>query len=242
MPTKSSHGPKPIQKSSSATLARAPWAEPTAPLASEGGGLLFGILRSNTMTCGTAPVLMCLSPTLRVLNIQTFSPEQQRARRDSFFWCPKTDLKIRIPVLVLYLGDNSKKHWYGSGKTERKMIKGEFPSQLPQRAILWELQRQCRAPSELSRPRGKKLGHVSHALSIIGQSCFQNINFIALLAGPELKPSISHDQKKLSQVSAVSSLWSMEVNIKMMWWGGGGTNSICSKRKQKHQCQNQKAR
>lgn len=41
-------------------------------------------------------------------------------------------------MLALYLGDNSKKHWYGSGKTERKMIKGEFTSQLPQRAILWE--------------------------------------------------------------------------------------------------------
>ena len=120
-------------------------------------------------------------------------------------------------MLVLYLGDNSKKHWYGSGKTERKMIKGEFTSS--QRATLWELQRQCRAPSELSQPRGKKLGHLSHASSIIGQSCFQNINVIALLAGPELEPSISHDQKKLSQVSAVSSLWSMEVNVKMLCVG-----------------------
>lgn len=36
--------------------------------------------------------------------------------------------KMRIPVLVLYLGGHSSKHWYGGGKTEGTRMKGVFAS------------------------------------------------------------------------------------------------------------------
>lgn len=51
--------------------------------------------------CGSLPPVL--------LGVLTH-PEQQGERGDSLPWCPDTDSKIRIPVLVLYLGGNSKKH------------------------------------------------------------------------------------------------------------------------------------
>lgn len=78
-------------------------------------------------TCGMAQYLCASLPPL-LLRVLTH-PEQQGGRGDSSPGCPDTDSKIRIPVLVLYLGGNSKKHWYGNGKTEGKMINGVLPSQ-----------------------------------------------------------------------------------------------------------------
>lgn len=51
--------------------------------------------------------------------------------------CPETDLKIRIPVLVFFLGGNSKKHWLGNGKAVGKAVKS-LSKQLLQKVILWE--------------------------------------------------------------------------------------------------------
>ena len=142
--------------------------------------------------------------------------------------CPETDLNIRIPVLVFYLGGHSKKHWLGNGKAVGKAVKGSPKPATPEVHSLGN-------HPELSQPRGKELRHSSSALSVTGQSCFWNVNLTALLAGLELRPSVSHDQKKPSLVPVKS----MERNTKGM---RVGLAIISSKTKPIHQYWNQKAK
>lgn len=68
--------------------------------------------------------------------------------------CPETDLKIRIPMLVFYLGGHSKKHWLGNGKA----VKGSPKPATPEVHSLGNPGDSTEHP-ELSQPRGKELRH-----------------------------------------------------------------------------------